>query len=76
MDFDSIQQQLIVPLEYLDQAQAEVRQIKENLKDLKNFIHSLNDQLNKSREKRKELVDKLNEKEIQSIHDQVLKEKT
>lgn len=50
--------------------------MKANLKDAKKFIQSLKDQLNKSREKRKDLVDKIKEKQSQSIDDQVLKEKT
>lgn len=43
---------------------------------LKNFIESLKQQVNTSREKRKELMDKLKKKENQNIDSQVLKDKT
>lgn len=50
--------------------------MKVKIKDAKKFIESLKDKLNKSREKRKELVDQLKKKESQSIDEDALKEKT
>ncbi|XP_059070688.1 uncharacterized protein LOC131860308 [Cryptomeria japonica] len=75
MDSGGLRQQLLVALEELDQSQSEVLQVKVNLRDAKNFIESLKDQLNKSREKRKKLVDKLKEKESRIVDEEALKEK-
>lgn len=49
--------------------------MKTNLKDVKNFIQTLKDQLIKSKEKRKDLVDQLQKKESQGIDEAVLNEK-
>lgn len=45
------------------------------MKDVEKFIDSLKDQLNKSRNKRKKLVDQLQEKETQCIDDELLRKK-
>lgn len=48
MDYGSLQHQLLVALDDLDQSKDEVQNLKENIKDAENFIQSLKEQLNKS----------------------------
>ncbi|XP_059071917.1 uncharacterized protein LOC131871232 [Cryptomeria japonica] len=80
MYLSGLQQQLLVALYDLDQSIAKVHKLKVNLKDVENFIQSLKEKLDKSREKKRELCDQLKQKESQSIDDdhfnEALKEKT
>lgn len=58
MDSSDIHQQLLVALEDLDQSKVQVQELQGNLKDDENFNQSLKDQLNNSKEKRKEICER------------------
>lgn len=62
MDTSSLQQQLMMALDDLDKIKSENRELQENLDYAKNFIQSLKDKINESREKRKELCGQLKQK--------------
>lgn len=62
-------------LEDLDAAMKEKSSLRRSLEAAKIFIESLKEQVNTSREKRKEPMDKLKEKEEQSIGNKALQDK-
>lgn len=75
MDSD-LQRQLSVALEDLDATMKQKSSLEINLNAVEDFIKTLKDQLNTSKEKRKELMGKLHEKEEQSVDNQILQDKT
>lgn len=72
----SLQKQQTMVLEDLDVVMKEMSNPRISLDVVENFTESLKEQVNTSREKRKELSDKLKEKEEQRIDNKALQDKT
>lgn len=62
MDSD-LQKELNVAIEDIDTTRKEANSLRRNMSNVEDFIESLKEKVNTSREKRKEIMDKLKEKE-------------
>lgn len=69
MDSGSLQHQIFVSLDDLDQSNVEVQELKARLKNAGKFIQTLKNQINKSREKRKDLCDQIKKDERKTMGD-------